>query len=102
MKKIYIILALLATVFPVCSWAMEEVDNNLIEAELTPAVQLTVSGSQVRVTGATGKTLEIYDLAGVRVGTIKIDSEDKTLHLNLQRGCYFLKVGKVVRKVSIR
>ncbi len=65
-------------------------------------ITLTFEESQVHVTNATGKNLEIYNLTGVRLATFRIDSDDKTLNLNLPKGCYILKVGNVVRKVSIR
>lgn len=101
MKKIYIILALLTTLSPLPLLAAEDGDDGSVEAEMS-AVQLSVSGSQVRVGGAAGQTLEIYDLAGMRVAAVKIDTDDKTLQLHLQRGCYFIKIGKLVRKIAIR
>ena len=76
-------------------------DREEVETELS-AVTLNVNGSKVHVTGAEGETLEVYNLTGVKVATIRIDSNDKSMMLNLQRGCYILKVGKVVRKISIR
>lgn len=76
-------------------------DHEEIETELS-AVTLNVNGSKVHITGADGETLEVYNLTGVKVATIRIDSNDKSMTLNLQRGCYILKVGKVVRKISIR
>ena len=66
------------------------------DTDLTP-VTITVNGTQVR-----GKSLEIYNLAGVRVASFKIDSDDTTVSLNLPRGCYILKVEKVVRKAAIK
>jgi len=101
MKKYYLFFILAATLSATPTWASEESDNDPIEAELA-TVAINVRGSQVHITGATDKTLEIYNVAGVRVGTYKIDNDDKTLNLNLPKGCYILKVGKVVRKVSIR
>ncbi|MCR5180507.1 MAG: T9SS type A sorting domain-containing protein [Bacteroidaceae bacterium] len=65
-------------------------------------VQIAVEGSQVRVTNAEGLSLEVYNLTGVRISATKIESEDVVVSLNLQHGCYILKVGKVVRKISIR
>ena len=101
MKKLYIIFLCLVMLCPLsvqAAWTGEEAG---VEAELE-AVQLTVNGSQVRVCNAAGQQLEIFDLAGTRVGIVKIDSEDKTLQLHLQRGYYFVKIGKIVRKVFIR
>ena len=71
------------------------------ESELTP-ITINISGSQVHVANAAGKALEIYNLAGVRVASFKIDSDDKTVSINLPKGCYILKVDKVVRKVSLK
>ncbi len=65
-------------------------------------VTLTMDGSNVRVCGANGQTLNVYNLAGVKVGSFRIDSNDKTIELNLGKGCYILKVGNVARKVSVR
>ena len=101
MKKYYLFFILAATLFTAPVWANEDGDNDGVEAELTP-IAINVNGSQVHITGAAGKTLEIFNVAGVRVATFKIDNDDKTLNLNLGKGCYILKAGKVVRKVSIR
>ena len=46
--------------------------------------------------------LYIYNVAGVRVMSFKVEGPDKRYELNLQKGCYIVKVGKVVRKISIR
>lgn len=101
MKKSIIILALALSFGVQPLWASEDFEKEETEVELS-AVQMNVNGSQVHIQGAVGKTLDIYNVAGVRVATFKIDSEDKTLNLNLTKGCYILKVGKVVRKISIR
>ena len=71
-----------------------------IEAELE-AVTLTIQDNRAHITNADGKTLEIYNLTGVRVASIRIDGNDKQITLNLTRGCYIMKVDKVVRKVTI-
>lgn len=120
MKHIYLLLALAAMSFtqplsaaeiepeavaePVMEATMdmaylEDMDN--IEDEVT-GITIAVNGTQLHITGAAGQTLEIYNLAGVRVTNVRIDSDDKTLTVNLKKGCYMLKIGKVVRKVSIR
>ena len=81
--------------------AIEQAEKENIEVDAA-TVAITVNGSQVRVANAEGKTLEIFNLAGVRISTVKIDSEDKTLNLNLPKGYYILKVGNIARRVSIR
>lgn len=65
-------------------------------------ITVSVSGSVLRVTGADGEVLHIYNITGVRVMSIKVDGYDKSYTLNLPKGCYIVKVGKTVRKISIR
>ena len=102
MKKYYLLL-LFATALATNAIASDEIFGFDVISEVeTTGISISVNGTQVHVTGASGMTLEVYNVAGVRVATVKIDSDDKTLNLNLTKGCYILKVGKVVRKVSIR
>ena len=65
-------------------------------------ITVTISGTDLHVVNAHGETLQIYNVAGVCVETIKIDGEDKHYTLNLSKGCYIVKVGKIVRKISIK
>jgi hypothetical protein len=67
-----------------------------------PAVTITVSEKTVTVNGAQGETLEVVSLTGRPVASYKIESPSQRVELNLAKGCYILKVGKVVRKISIR
>lgn len=100
-RKLYItaLLALFLSA-PVSVLAEEMMDNT--EQEL-PAISMYVSGNSVRVCGAEGETLDIYNLAGVKVKSIRIESADKTFSLNLSKGCYILKIGEAfARKMSIR
>lgn len=76
--------------------AVQIIDNSF--QNITISVN---SESVLRVTGAAGEILQIYNVAGVRVLSIRIDSADKSYNLNLPKGCYIVKVGKVVRKISI-
>ena len=73
--------------------AVEQVD--------TP-VTISVSGQTVLVTGAQGETLEVVSLTGRQLMTVKIDSPAQRVELSVPRGCYILKVGKVVRKIQVR
>ncbi|MFC2455808.1 MAG: T9SS C-terminal target domain-containing protein, partial [Segatella salivae] len=43
----------------------------------------------------------IYNVTGVCVMSMRVDSNDKRFDLNLHRGCYIVKVGKTVRKISV-
>ena len=65
-------------------------------------ITINVRESVVQIVGANGETLHVYNVAGVRIKSIKIDGDDKRFELNLPKGCYILKVGKTVRKISVR
>ena len=112
MKKNILLLALFAIVAAMPARAEESVISNFDAEAPTDImstadvefqnVQIAVEGTQVHVSGAEGMTMEVYNLTGVKVSATKIDSDDSVINLNLQHGCYILKVGKVVRKISIR
>ena len=73
-----------------------------IENEQT-SVTLTVVGNNVRVQNATpGSVLEVYNVLGMKVASIKIDSVDKVITLNLPKGWYILKIENIARKVAIK
>ena len=99
MKRIWIIAISMLLLGAVPSIAHMQMDEP-IEAELE-AVTLTIQDNRAHITNPDGKTLEIYNLTGVRVARIRIDGNDKQITLNLTRGCYIMKVDKVVRKVTI-
>lgn len=73
----------------------------IVDAEFSQ-VSIIIEGSSLRVTGATGLNLYVYNITGVRVLSVKVDGADKSYNLNLQKGCYIVKVGNVVRKISIK
>ena len=67
------------------------------------SVTLTVTGNNVRVQyAASGSLLEVYNVLGQKVTSIKIDSADKTITLNLPKGWYILKIENIARKVAIK
>ena len=65
-------------------------------------ITLTIDGNAVLVGGAQGKKLIVVSLTGRQVAEYQIESPAQRVELNLTKGCYVLKVGNVVRKVSIR
>lgn len=83
---------------PVSSYAFMEQGG--IEQSVSN-IKIEIKNKQVRVVGANGKKIEIYNLTGVSISTIQIESNDANLPLNLPKGCYILKIGKVVRKISV-
>ena len=76
-------------------------DPNVV-AQMDQDVTITVEGNAVLVKGAEGQTLEVISLTGRKLAEYRIESPAQRVELNLSRGCYVLKIGKVVRKVSIR
>ena len=64
-------------------------------------VTVSIDGQTVTISGGQGQTLEVVSLTGRRVMTVKIDSPAQRIELNIPKGCYILKIGKVVRKVSV-
>lgn len=101
MKKTLKIMALCALVMgsPVTMMAEELLDGPEVE---TTAIAMTVNGKYVRISNAEGEVLEIFNIAGMRIETVRIDSAEKSVQLKLSRGCYILKVGNLVRKISIQ
>lgn len=81
--------------------ASAEASVLIIEQE-SQRITVSVSGSVLRVSGADGEVLHIYNVTGVRVMSIKVDGYEKSYALNLPKGCYIVKIGKTVRKITIR
>ncbi len=101
-KKIFTLLIVLITlsfVLPTtvrANTAIELIDQNF------QGISISVYGSVLRVEGANDETMYIYNVTGVRVMSVKVDGADKRYNLNLPKGCYIVKVGKVTRKIVIR
>ena len=96
-----IMMALLTLCAPVQMRANAAIE--IIENDLQPtAANITVNGGSICVSGANGKIMYVYNLAGVRIHSIKVEGADRTYDLNLSKGCYIIKVGTTVRKVSLK
>lgn len=80
---------------------MAEPASDGIEMSVS-GISLSIKDGNVHIVGANGEVMEIFNLTGAKVATVRIDSNDKTFALNLQKGCYLIKVGKIVRKISIQ
>lgn len=91
--------ALLMIGVPVVSYSFSAIE--IVENDFQ-TIAVSINESTLHVTGANGQTLYIYNVAGVRVMSIKVEGADKFYELNLPKGCYIVKVGKVVRKISIK
>ena len=73
-----------------------------VAEQIEEQAKIIVDEESVLVSGAQGETLEIVSITGRLVARIAIDSPSQRVELNLPKGCYILKIGKVVRKVSVR
>lgn len=101
MKKILAIAFASLLAFGVPTMSFANVAIEIIEQEFQN-VTISVNQSVVRVSGANGQVMHVYNVAGVRLMTIRIEGNDKSFELNLPKGCYIVKVGKTVRKISIK
>ncbi len=72
------------------------------EQTMDDDISISVNGQWVTINGAQGLTLEVVSLTGRLVKTVKIESPAQRIELNVPKGCYILKIGKVVRKVAVR
>lgn len=71
--------------------------------EEEPSLTLSVNGNSVKIQNATpGNVLEVYNVLGIKVHSVKLDAADKTVTLNLPKGCYILKIENIVRKIAIK
>lgn len=105
MKKYILTLSLIAVLFafaPIATIATPKIEIvDMMDID-TQGVTISVNQNTLRVAGAAGQVMQIYNVTGVCVMTVKVDGDDKLYDLNLQKGCYIVKVGKVVRKISLR
>lgn len=100
MKKILTILFVSMLTFGYAVHMSASASIELIELS-DETISVTIKGSVLQVSGASGRMLYVYNVAGVRVKSIRIDGDSKQYTLNLPKGCYIVKVGDLVRKISI-
>ena len=78
-----------------------EPSSGPIEAVAPTEVAISLRGNQLRVTNADGLTVEVYNITGVKVFVHRVEGDDRTFTLTAERGIYIVKVGKVVRRVTL-
>lgn len=64
-------------------------------------INLSVTGSTLRVTGAAKMVMKIYYVTGTKAASYTIENDDQQISTNLAKGIYVVKVGKFVRKITI-
>lgn len=100
-NRIFAFLLSSALLVGVPAMASAAASIEIIEQETAP-ITISVTETTLHVSGANGQVLQVYNVAGVRVMSVKVEGQDKKIELNLPKGCYIVKVGKVVRKIYIR
>lgn len=69
----------------------------------TQSIKIEQMGDVVYITGATGKVAYVYNLIGMVMTTIRIDSPEKKIDLShLKKGIYPVKVGNVSKKIHVQ
>lgn len=102
MKQIllYILLSLIA--MPMARAAeMPESPEAPFEAPLLEEITISIKGKELRVQNAEGLVIDVYNVAGMKVASHRVDSPDKTVQLSVERGIYIVKVGKVARRINV-
>lgn len=67
------------------------------------SLTLAITGNTIHLQNATpGTSLEVYNVLGIKVLSVKIDASEKTFVLNLSKGCYILKIENLVRKIALK
>lgn len=99
MKRLLLLLSLAATQPCVFHSAMEA--NTRVDMPQTSDIKISIEQSAIRVTGAQGMLLEVISLTGRHVMTVRVESIAQRIELNIPKGCYIVKVGRVVRKIVV-
>lgn len=74
----------------------------MLVAQQDQDVIISYSEGVLYITGAENQMLEVVSLTGKRVMQIRIDSPAQKIELSIPKGCYIVKIGDVVRKISVR
>ena len=72
-----------------------------METSSMDEIAITVRANQLRVQHADGLSLSVYNITGIKVAAHRVDGDDFSLTLNVERGIYIVKVGKLVRRITI-
>lgn len=102
MLKNILSIAFAAALFMTCPLPVQAGQSMEIIENDVQSVSISVSGTVLHVSGANGRVLQVYNVTGVCLMSVKVDSQEKRYELNVPKGCYIVKIGKTVRKISIR
>lgn len=101
-----VLILILSVVFswmtPMAATAATVYMAGVMEMYAEQDADVVYANGTLMVTGAEGCILEVVSLTGKKVLSVEITSPAQKIELNIPKGCYIVKVGKVVRKVSVR
>lgn len=101
-KKILILTLGAFLLFGNADMRAQDISRTPTETEQMP-ITISVNESTVHIKNADKKIVQIFNLTGVEVKRIAVDSPSKTIDLSsLPKGCYIIKIGNVARKVYLR
>lgn len=99
---LFIILTALSISFTPCMVSKTHARIELSEIETTPIKIELVQGSTLYITGAVGKTVYIYNLVGIKLMSIKIDSQEKKIDLgNFNNRVLIIKIGNISKRINL-
>ena len=101
MKKICFLLFLVLGVMSMTSSAAVSFNIESLEQD-NSAPSIVMIENTLHVSGANGQTLQVYNVAGICILNFKVDGMDKRFDLPLPKGVYIVKIGKIVRKISVK
>jgi len=85
---------------PVCAQKSEKVGTPVSQEQ---AITIVLKGKTLQIQNIkSGDKIEILNILGVRVLERRADSTYIELQLDLQQGYYIVKVGNLVRKISVK
>ena len=97
-----VVFVMLLLAVPMTSQASVSESFGIEQEDEKSDIQISVSQSVIRITGAEGKVMEVISLTGRHVMSVRIESPAQRIELtNIPKGCYIIKVGKVVRKIVV-
>lgn len=104
MKRILILTFSLTAllIVPVAVHAAPAYFSGVMELSDEQEVEVTYSDGTLTVIGAQGQVLQVVSVTGNVLLHKRIDSQEQKIELNIPKGCYIVKVGKVVRRVNVR
>lgn len=101
MRKYILLIAVLLAAAGMPTTMAYATEAPAVEVNIENDYDISTVGRDIRIRGAEGTVANIYSVTGRKVGSYNIDSPDKRITMP-EKGCYIIKIGKVVRKVTIK